>query len=126
MLKKIILNVFIASCLLLPPLLSFAVPSFEYNSGTSTNVIANTTKLGNQSPVTIVLYLLNWGLGLLGLLFLLLTLYGGYKWMNARGNEDGIDTAKKTITAAVIGLVITLASYGISAYLYNRISDISR
>jgi len=53
-------------------------------------------------------------LALLGVLFLALTIYGGYTWMMARGNEQEVDKAKDTIKAGVIGLGIMLGAYAIS------------
>ena len=59
-------------------------------------------------------------LSILGVIFLLLLIYGGYTWMTAQGNEEGVATAKKIITAAVIGLVIIMASYAITDFvLFN-------
>ncbi|MDD5110730.1 MAG: hypothetical protein PHI63_05995 [Patescibacteria group bacterium] len=48
-----------------------------------------------------------------GLLFTILILYGGYRWMLARGNESEIDKAKSIIRSAIIGLIVTLASYSV-------------
>ena len=53
--------------------------------------------------------------GFIGILFLLLMIYGGFKWMLARGNEQEVDKAKKILTAAIIGLIVVLAAYGITA-----------
>lgn len=48
-----------------------------------------------------------------GLVFTILILYGGYRWMLARGNESEIDKAKGIIRSAIIGLIVTLASYSV-------------
>lgn len=48
-----------------------------------------------------------------GLIFTALILFGGYRWMLARGNEQEIDKAKATIRGAIIGLTVTLASYSV-------------
>lgn len=53
-------------------------------------------------------------LALIGILFLVLAIYGGYTWMMARGNEQEVDKAKDTIKAGVIGLGIMLGAYAIS------------
>jgi len=57
------------------------------------------------------------GLSLLGVIFLLLIIYGGIVWMIARGNEQRVEQAKTTIEAAVIGLVIVLAAYAITYFI---------
>jgi hypothetical protein len=54
---------------------------------------------------------------LLGVIFVLLTIYGGFLYMNARGNEEQTKKAKAIITQALIGLVIILAAYAISYFI---------
>ena|SRR3989338_9075592 len=63
---------------------------------------------------TIVATVITTVLGLLGAIFLILAIYGGYGWMTAGGNEDKVSQAKKIITNAVIGLVVVLAAYAIA------------
>jgi cbb3-type cytochrome oxidase subunit 3 len=53
-------------------------------------------------------------LSFLGVIFLVLMIYGGYAWMMARGNEQEVVKAKNIITNAIIGLVIVLAAYAIT------------
>lgn len=81
------------------------------------------SRLGNASPVATTANIINWGLGILGLFFLILMLYGGFLWMSAQGNEESVTKAKKVIMGAVIGLVIILASYGTSYYIFNNLID---
>lgn len=60
-------------------------------------------------------------LGFVGVIFLGLTLYGGFIWMIARGNEQEIEKAKKLIEAAVIGLAIVFAAYAITYFVISRL-----
>lgn len=62
------------------------------------------------------------GLSLLGVVFLLLIIYGGLIWMIARGNEQKVEQAKTTIEAAVIGLVIVLAAYAITYFIGQQLT----
>jgi len=52
---------------------------------------------------------INGMLGLMGVLFMILVIYGGYLWMTARGREEQVEKAKKLIINAAIalGIVIT-------------------
>lgn len=59
--------------------------------------------------------LISAGLSFLGVLFLMLTVYGGYLWMTSAGNEDQVMKGKKIIVSAVIGLVIIVAAYAVTA-----------
>ncbi len=56
-----------------------------------------------------------------GVVFLVLMIYGGYLWMTARGNEQQVEKAKNLISAAIIGLIIVILSYAISAYLISLV-----
>lgn len=56
---------------------------------------------------------------LFGLIFLILTIYAGIKWMTAQGNNSQIESAKDTLTRAIIGLVICLLAYGITYFIVN-------
>ena len=61
-------------------------------------------------------------LGLLGVIFLGLAIYGGYLWMMARGNEQQIEKAKTLLTSAVIGLVIIGAGYAITDFVLRSVT----
>jgi len=60
-------------------------------------------------------------LSFVGVIFLLLMVYAGYLWMTARGQDEQIEKAKKIIIASVIGLIITVAAYSITAYVVPAI-----
>lgn len=53
------------------------------------------------------------GLSFIGVLFLVLTIYGGIYWMTARGNEQQATKAKDIIVMAVAGIIVVLGSYAI-------------
>lgn len=72
--------------------------------------------LGNQSIRNITASLISVVIGLLGTACVVLVIYAGVTWMTAQGNADKIDTAKKTMANAAIGLVIVLSSYSIVQY----------
>jgi len=73
---------------------------------------------GKQNdPSTIIGKVVGAGLAFIGVLFLILMIYGGFTWMLARGNEQEVTRAKDLIYSAVIGLVIVLAAYAITAYV---------
>lgn len=60
-------------------------------------------------------------LSFLGVIFLLLMIYGGYTWMTARGNEQEVEKAKSLIKNALIGLIIVLAAYAITAFVGGKL-----
>lgn len=56
-------------------------------------------------------------LSLSGTIFLVLTVYAGFLWMTASGNEEQVTKAKEIITRASLGLFITLAAFSITAFV---------
>lgn len=53
-------------------------------------------------------------LSISGVFFFCLMIYGGVRWMLARGEDQQIADARRTVVAAVIGLFIMISSYSIS------------
>ncbi len=75
----------------------------------------------NNSLESVVGNVIQYFLGLLGILFLALAIYGGYLWMMARGDEHQVTKAKDTIKSAVIGLAIILGAYAITSFVISNL-----
>lgn len=78
--------------------------------------IGNNLAIGNEDPEEIVISLINWVLGILALIAVIFILLGGFRWMTAGGNEESVEKAKEILIAAIIGLVIIMAAWGIALY----------
>ena len=55
-------------------------------------------------------------LGILGLVFFILIIYGGIIWMTAGGNESKAERATKILSQASVGIIIV-----VSAYLFTNV-----
>lgn len=60
-------------------------------------------------------------MGLLGVVFVVLMIYGGFNWMRAGGDEAKVTLAVNTIRRAIIGLLITVGSYAIVQFVLLKI-----
>jgi len=60
-------------------------------------------------------------LSLVGFVFLALALYAGFKWMTAQGNEKDVTAAKDTLINATIGIVLIVAAYAITNFLFTNV-----
>ncbi len=60
-------------------------------------------------------------LSLISVIFFVLMIYGGIRWMFARGNEDEAKKAADTILAAIIGLIIIVASYALTNFVFKAV-----
>jgi hypothetical protein len=72
-----------------------------------------TTRLGDVIKVALTA---------VGSVFFLLMIYAGFLWMTARGDEEPITKAKDIIKAAIIGLVITVAAYSVTAFITGKLT----
>ncbi len=62
-------------------------------------------------------------LSFIGIIFMILIIYGGILWMTATGNEQQVTKAKGLIFQAVIGLIIVLSAYAITAFIGRQLTD---
>lgn len=75
----------------------------------------------DRKLVPIVAEIINIFLALLGMLFVVLIVVAGFKWMTAMGDAKKVEDARNMISNAVVGLVIVLAAYSISKFVVKEI-----
>jgi len=66
-------------------------------------------------PRVVASRIINIALGFLGIIAVVLVLYGGFMWMTAAGDEQKITKAKALLKNSVVGLVLILISYAIAS-----------
>ena len=74
-------------------------------------------KPGTAGALTLIGQIIGVVLAFLGVIFLVLMIYAGLTWMTARGNEQQVTKAKDLMRDAIIGLIIVLSAYAISAFV---------
>jgi len=82
---------------------------------------ATNVGLGTREIRSVAVSVIQTLLGVLGVLSLVIILLGGFKWMTSGGNEEGVGSAKKTIAAGIVGLVIIFFAYAIVTFVFNVI-----
>ncbi len=123
--KKIILAISVFS-LFFVTVLNINLCAAQTLNDWSTNLEVGGTAAGYspdvKTPDSFIEVIIKTVLSFLGVLFLILMIYGGFLWMTARGNEEQVTKSKNLIIAAIIGLLIILASYAISIFVINSLS----
>jgi hypothetical protein len=76
---------------------------------------------GNNDPRIIAGRIVQIFLGLLGVIAVLLIIYGGWLYMTAQGAPDKVEKAKKVLTDAIIGLLIILSAFAIATFVISRL-----
>lgn len=77
----------------------------------------------DQSIATIIGNIISGLLGVLGIVFFILLIYGGAIWMTASGDTAKVDKAKKILTSAIIGLVIIMVAYAVTSFIVDRVQE---
>ncbi|MEK7570211.1 MAG: hypothetical protein AAB515_02120 [Patescibacteria group bacterium] len=84
-----------------------------------------TIGVGSADLKETVLNIITFVLGLLGLIAVIMILYGGFIWLTAGGNEDKVGSAKKIISAAIVGLIVILLSWAIVNFVVKSTVNVT-
>ena len=72
--------------------------------------------------ITMIANLINILMGLLGMIAVILMLYGGFIWMTAAGDDDKVNKAKSIIQMAVIGIIVIFAAWALATFAINYLA----
>lgn len=101
---------------------AFAAPSDPYglNATAMRTPFAQSVSSGKKLP-QLIGDIISVALSLVGIIFLVLAVYGGFKWMTAQGNEDQVHDARQTIVDATIGIILIVAAYSITNFIFTNV-----
>lgn len=97
---------------------------FTINGGKANEAIATDQLLTISCIPGIFVGLVTLALVFSGLVAVVLIIFGGIKFITSQGDEKAVDSGKKTITWAIIGLILILMSFAILRYV-SQITGIS-
>lgn len=86
-----------------------------------TEILRENAGLGSNNVETVVAGIIKVFLGLLGIIFVILIILAGFNWMTAGGDEAKIEKAKKLMSRAIIGLIIIVAAYAITKFVFTNL-----
>ena len=94
-----------------------ALDVFQGGIDTTANSANLTTGPENQTPAdalaSMIGRVINFAFGTIAVIFITITMVGGYLWMAARGNEEQVTKAKKFILNGFFGLMVITLSYAL-------------
>ena len=117
-----ILSIFIVNLFLIAPVAQAQDP---YGLNITANSAKITTDPAKSDLITMTGNVINWGLGFLGMIFLVLILIGGFHWMTSVGNEEKITKAKMMINASITGLIVVFLAYALASAIITSLVDAS-
>lgn len=123
--RKLLITLFIFLTLMavIKPILVMAQGSGGAAGNIDTQLLEELKKAGEQTPLSekdprlVIADIVKTLLSLLGIIFLVLTVYAGFLWMTAAGDPKQVDKAKDIIKMAVIGLAVILLAYSITLFV---------
>lgn len=115
--KQKIIFIFLFSLVIIYPVLVLA-----QEPQTETPELPN--PLGTTDITTIVAGIIEKVLGLIGVLALVMFIYGGLMWMTSGGKEEQIRKGKDILVWAVAGLALVFFSYSILNFVLKVLLEI--
>lgn len=98
-----------------------ATPSLGEVMSGRVNQVQDSSGISTPSVGTTIAYLISGALSLLAIIFLILIVIAGYRWMTAGGSQEIITKAKQSMKEAIIGLVIVLAAFAIVTFVFGNL-----
>ncbi|HLD22093.1 MAG TPA: hypothetical protein VJB65_04295 [Patescibacteria group bacterium] len=90
----------------------FALPAFADTSFTN--------PISTSNPTQLIASVIKHVLEYLGVIALLLFVYGGFLMLISSGNQERVKTGKAVVTWAIVGLMIIFSSYGMADLLFKK------
>ena len=129
--KKIIgLGIFTAIALALSASVVFAQTTPTYSQLTTsellqidaTTTIGDVAGLGQADLRTSIAQLIRVALAFLGIIAVVIIIYGGFKWMISGGADEKITKARQFIVMGIVGLAIVLSAYAIAQFVISSLA----
>ena len=110
-----VLSVSVMMAMLTFPLVSSAI-------GFTVPTAPGTDPVPGQTTITgIILYVIQILLAVAALVAVIFLIAGGFKYITAGGNEETAESGKKTITNAIIGIVVIILAFVIIRVIANAL-----
>lgn len=94
---------------------------FQNKVGESAGFDVKTTK----NIPALIYQIMKAGMGLLGVIFMILMIYSGVRWMTAGGRTEVIDQAQSNIRNSIIGLALVLGAYSLSIFVVKALLGVT-
>ena len=82
--------------------------------------------LGTADLKQAIINILTLVLGFVPIVCLIMIMLGGFLWLTSAGNEERIDRAKKTISGAVVGLVLVMLAWAVVIFAAHTTANVTQ
>jgi hypothetical protein len=124
MIKKLItLVVGLSMCLGLatPVLAQDYITADDLLQAGDQGTIGEVAGLGEEDITVVIGRIIRAVLGFLGVVAVIIIIWGGFLWMTSGGDTDKVSKARKFIIMGIVGLAIVLAAYAIASFVITAL-----
>ncbi len=125
LIKSLLLAVFMGSMVLAPSLALAQAADTAATDPTSVT-LQDPLQLNAEAPLEdLVARVIKSFLGIIGIIALVLFLYGGILWLTSAGNSSKVEEGRNVFVWAVLGLVVIFSSYVIVTFVFDKLTATS-
>lgn len=81
----------------------------------------DTNPIPTDTIPELIVKIIEYGLGIAGLIAATFIVIGGFQYITSAGNDEQSKKATKTLTGAIIGLIIILSAYAIEQTIVKNV-----
>lgn len=83
-------------------------------------------QLGDEKPIAVLAgRIIKAFLGIVGIIALVMFLYGGFLWLTSSGNSQKIEEGRNIFVWAILGLVVIFSSYVLVSFVFEKLLQVS-
>jgi hypothetical protein len=97
-----------------------ATELLQVTTGTSIGDVAG---LGDADLRTTIAQIIRVILAFLGVVAVIIIIWGGFKWMVSGGADEKVRDARKLIVMGIVGLAIVLSAYAIASFVISSLAS---
>jgi len=101
---------------------SFAGLATAFGAAGDPGTIDLPNPIAQSDIFDVLIVALEWAIIIAGVVAVVFIIIGGYQYM--AGGEKGVETGRKTLSSAIVGLIIVLLAFVIINTIQNRIFDV--
>lgn len=88
------------------------------------NLVGKGNGTTNTDLMQMIYSIINWAVGIAALICVVILIVSGYKYITAAGDENKVESATKTLTFAIIGLVVCFIAVILVQFVIKNIINI--
>jgi heme/copper-type cytochrome/quinol oxidase subunit 2 len=83
----------------------------------------NNAAATNQTVQSLIPTIVNTFLFIVGLLYVIMLVYGGIQYTTSAGDQSKVTKAKQTVTYSIVGLVVSILAFAIVSFVVDNIGS---